>query len=90
MSETMIAFSSQMVAIVSDLTSDIASIVRKLVCTMVANERRLTNQRFCLLRLPFILIHSVMTVAKAHIQVTALASKVTSHESISAICILYK
>lgn len=56
---------------------------------MVANESRLTNQRFCLFRLPFILIHSVTTVAKAHIQVTALASRIISHEPRLAICILY-
>ena len=46
---------------------------------MVARESRLTNQRFCRLRVPLMLIHSVTTVAEAQIQVTALVSKVTAH-----------
>lgn len=37
----------------------------------------------------FALIHSVMSVVKAHIQVTALANKVISQELVLAICILY-
>lgn len=56
---------------------------------MVARESRLTNQRFCRLRVPLILIHSVTTVAEAQIQVTALVSKVTAHWLSGTICIAY-
>ena len=56
---------------------------------MVASESRLTNQRFCLLKVPFMLIHSVMTVVRAQIQVTALVSKVTAHRLSDTICRTY-
>ena len=62
------------------LSSLIAIIVRKLVCTTVAKDRKLTSQRFLLLICPAVIIHAVTQAAKAHIQVTVLESRVDSQE----------